>query len=202
MQFSHALIALVAAGLASAQLPDIPPCALSCFVDALGNDGCTSLTDFKCHCSKPELPGKITPCVEKSCPEISARVAVSNAVVEQCSKAGVPIELEPIVTEAPSTTAAPTEQPTETAEPSTEEPSEEPTEEPTAAPTEQPTETEAPTTAVPTGTGSGVPTGTGSYTVTGHPTASTPAEFPGAGSNIRANVGGIAAALLGLAAYL
>lgn len=29
MQFSHALVALVAAGLASAQLPDVPSCSVS-----------------------------------------------------------------------------------------------------------------------------------------------------------------------------
>nr|AVH85517.1 rCPA1 [synthetic construct] len=106
MQFSHALIALVAAGLASAQLPDIPPCALNCFVEALGNDGCTRLTDFKCHCSKPELPGQITPCVEEACP-LDARISVSNIVVDQCSKAGVPIDIPPV-----DTTAAP--EPSET----------------------------------------------------------------------------------------
>ncbi|EEP79919.1 hypothetical protein UREG_04761 [Uncinocarpus reesii 1704] len=109
MKFSHALFAFAAAGLASAQLPDIPPCALLCFVDALGNDGCSKLTDFKCHCSKPELPGKITPCVEKSCPDLEARISVSNIVVDQCSKAGVPISIPPVDTRVPTdtTTAAP-----------------------------------------------------------------------------------------------
>ncbi|OAX79681.1 hypothetical protein ACJ72_05999, partial [Emergomyces africanus] len=67
MQFSHALIALVAASLANAQLPEVPTCALSCFTEAVASDGCTPLTNFKCHCQVKELPGKITPCVEAAC---------------------------------------------------------------------------------------------------------------------------------------
>ncbi|EER25303.1 hypothetical protein D8B26_007929 [Coccidioides posadasii str. Silveira] len=102
MKFSHTLVALAAAGIASAQIPNIPPCALMCFIDALGNDGCEKLTDFKCHCAKPELPGKITPCVEKACPNIEARISVSNIVVDQCSKAGVPISIPPADTRTPT----------------------------------------------------------------------------------------------------
>ncbi|EEH22388.1 hypothetical protein PABG_04599 [Paracoccidioides brasiliensis Pb03] len=184
MQFSHALIALVAASLANAQLPDIPPCALSCFVDTLGNDGCSQLTDFECHCKKPELPGKITPCVEKSC-DVAAQSSVSNLVIKQCSSAGVPIKLPPIggggtTSSVPSVpTAQPTGKPTTT-----------PSSYPTANPSQVPT-----TSRLPSGTGSKpVPTPT--------PTPSRPPQFPGAGSNLNANVGGVAAALLAVAAYL
>ncbi|WEW56875.1 hypothetical protein PRK78_002330 [Emydomyces testavorans] len=195
MQFSHALIALVAAGLASAQLPDIPACSARCFYDALTTDGCSGLTDFKCHCTKPELPGKITPCVEQNCPELASRIAVSNIVVEQCSKAGVPIKLPPVDTRSSGGASS---------QPATSQPGSSSSGAPSSQPTSgspAPTSQQQPTSR-PNGTGSTRPTGTGSFTVTGRPTASTPATFPGAGSNVRANVGGVAAALLGLAAYL
>ncbi|EEH34109.1 proline rich antigen 2 [Paracoccidioides lutzii Pb01] len=184
MQFSHALIALVAASLANAQLPNIPPCALSCLVDALGNDGCSQLTDFECHCKKPELPGKITPCVEKSC-DVAAQSSVSNLVIKQCSSAGVPIKLPPIGGGGTTTSdpSVPTTKPT--GKPTTTSPSY-----PTTNPSEGPTV-------------SRIPSGTGSKPVpTSTPTTSRPAEFPGAGSNLNANIGGVAAALLAVAAYL
>ncbi|KAJ6010883.1 GPI-anchored CFEM domain protein B [Penicillium sp. IBT 35674x] len=101
MQFSHALIALVAAGLANAQLPDVPACSLNCFVSALTSDGCSGLTDFACHCAKPQLISDITPCVEKAC-KVADQASVSNVVVAQCSSAGVPISLAPILTTSAS----------------------------------------------------------------------------------------------------
>ncbi|KAF3490852.1 uncharacterized protein GIQ15_00369 [Arthroderma uncinatum] len=173
MKFSQAVVALAAASVATAQgLPDVPPCSLSCFVEALGGDGCSELTDFKCHCSKPELPGKITPCVKAACP-IEDQIIVSKAVVKQCSQAGNPISIPPVEesSSAPASTS----------------------EAPTASPTES---TPAPsTTAAPTGTGSpsgtgapGGPSGTGTFTNTGVPTQSTPI-YTGAASGLAANVG-------------
>ncbi|CEJ58053.1 Putative GPI anchored CFEM domain protein [Penicillium brasilianum] len=106
MKFSTTLIALVAAGLANAQLPDVPSCSLSCFVSALTTDGCSSLTDFACHCQKPALVSTITPCVQKAC-AVADQISVSNAVVAQCSSAGHPISVPPIeTTSAGSTTSA------------------------------------------------------------------------------------------------
>ncbi|EEQ91817.1 hypothetical protein RJZ56_000819 [Blastomyces dermatitidis] len=176
MQFSHALIALVAASLANAQLPDIPPCALNCFVEALAGDGCSSLTDFECHCKVPTLPGKITPCVEAAC-EPDAQSSVSNIVVSQCSAAGVPIELPPVGGSPTGSSAEPTDAPTDA---------------PTDSPTPTPTDGEQ--------TPSGVPSGTGSYTIPA-PTGSVP-PGEGAGSNLNTNIGGVAAAILAVAAYL
>lgn len=197
MHFSHALVALAAASFASAQLDDIPSCALSCFTEALGGDGCSKLTDFKCHCGKPELVGKVVPCVKKDC-DTEGQSSASAAVVSVCKSVGVPISVPPIGGDESSAPA--TESPTgsEPAPTGTEEPTEAPTEEPTEAPTE----TAPGTGGVPTGTGGGSPTGTGSLTMTGKPTASTPAEFPGAGSNVAPKIGGVAAAFLAVAAYL
>lgn len=48
---------------------------LNCFVSALNGDGCSSLTDFACHCQKPQLVRDITPCVKKAC-------AVSDQICE------------------------------------------------------------------------------------------------------------------------
>ncbi|KGO76344.1 Extracellular membrane protein, CFEM domain, fungi [Penicillium italicum] len=101
MKFSTTLIAFVAAGLASAQLPDVPACSLSCFLSALQGDGCSELLDFKCHCQKPELVTSIAPCVQKAC-EVKDQISVSNAVVGQCSSAGHPISIPPIETGASS----------------------------------------------------------------------------------------------------
>jgi hypothetical protein len=42
---------------------------LNCFLTALEGDGCSSLTDFACHCQKPSLVSEVTPCVKKSCDE-------------------------------------------------------------------------------------------------------------------------------------
>ncbi|KAF7717552.1 Uncharacterized protein PECH_006591 [Penicillium ucsense] len=109
MKFSATLIALVAAGVAHAQLPNVPACSLNCFVTALTTDGCSSLTDFACHCSKPQLVSTITPCVQKAC-KVPDQISVSNAVVAQCSSAGHPIVVPPIETasSAASTAAATT----------------------------------------------------------------------------------------------
>ncbi|QSS50780.1 proline-rich antigen [Histoplasma capsulatum var. duboisii H88] len=185
MQFSHALIALVAASLANAQLPDIPQCAFQCFAEALGSDGCSSVTDFACHCKVPTLPAKITPCVEAACPP-QDQASVSNLVVSQCSAAGVPIVLPPVGTgSATGSSAQPTGAPTESA---------------TGTPTPYPTESAPVTTPSVTEGQTPKPTGTGSYTIP-TPTGTVP-PAPGAGSNLNANIGGIAAALLALAAYL
>ncbi|KAI1917884.1 hypothetical protein LOZ12_000335 [Ophidiomyces ophidiicola] len=207
MQFSHALIALVAAGLANAQLPNVPSCSIQCFVSALGASGCSPITDFKCQCGKPELVGKIAPCVLSSCPAPSDQSAVSSAVSSVCSAAGVPIQV-PAVPGGPGQSSAPGSSAPAPSAPGSSAPA--PSAPGSSAPAPSvpgssapgvPT-TAAPTTAHPTSGVPGVPSGTGSYTTTGRPTASTPAQFPGAGSNVRANVGGVAAVLLAVAAYL
>lgn len=200
MHFSHALVALAAASFASAQLDDIPSCALSCFTEALGGDGCSKLTDFKCHCGKTELVDKVVPCVKKDCDK-DGQSSASAAVVSVCKAAGVPISVPPIGGDDDSSSAAPT--PTGSSSSGSAEPTgDSSSEEPTDAPTDAPTETAPPSGGVPTGTGGSTATGTGSLTMTGKPTASTPAEFPGAGSNIAPKIGGVAAAFLAVAAYL
>ncbi|KAB8238078.1 hypothetical protein ETB97_006098 [Aspergillus alliaceus] len=104
MQLFHGLI-LLFASLAAAQFPDIPPCAINCLVGPLTKDGCPSLTDFACHCQKPDLVSQVTPCVSQSCglPEQSS---VSKLVVAQCSSAGYPISVPNpgAPTSAPATT--------------------------------------------------------------------------------------------------
>ncbi|OQD76706.1 hypothetical protein PENDEC_c004G00793 [Penicillium decumbens] len=115
MQFSTALIALVAAGLANAQLPNVPACSLNCFVSALTSDGCSTLTDFACHCQKPALVSTITPCVQKACP-VADQISVSSVVVAQCSSAGHPISVPSIepTTAAGTTTTESSSTPAET----------------------------------------------------------------------------------------
>ena len=66
MKYSIAALGLIAT-LAVAQLPNIPICSQACFLTALSTDGCTSITDFKCHCSKTGLTAQIVPCINAAC---------------------------------------------------------------------------------------------------------------------------------------
>ncbi|KAL5364919.1 CFEM domain-containing protein [Aspergillus floccosus] len=111
MYLFHLTAIFLAAGLAYGQLPDIPQCALQCFVTALTQDGCSQLTDFACHCQKPQLVGSVTPCVQQNCPDINQQASVSNVVVSQCSQVGHPISVPPV---KPTTTAAATTTPAPT----------------------------------------------------------------------------------------
>ncbi|KAK2767681.1 hypothetical protein FQN54_003839 [Arachnomyces sp. PD_36] len=95
MQFSLAFLALAASSLVAAQLPPVPQCSLNCFSSALTSDGCSGLTDFKCHCQKPALKQKITPCVKEACSKAD-QSKVSNVVVSVCKSVGEPIQLPPV----------------------------------------------------------------------------------------------------------
>jgi hypothetical protein len=88
---SFGIVALFAS-VAFAQLNDIPPCALNCFLGPLSSDGCTNLLDFACHCQKPQLIPAVQPCVEKAC--TPAEVATVLSVVSKtCADAGFPISV-------------------------------------------------------------------------------------------------------------
>ncbi|EAT77550.1 hypothetical protein HBI56_197190 [Parastagonospora nodorum] len=85
------IIALASVG--SAQLGNIPSCALSCFIGPLGSDGCSSLTDFKCHCQKgAQLLSSVQPCVQGAC-SASDQASTISAVQKTCQDAGAPIEI-------------------------------------------------------------------------------------------------------------
>ncbi|ORY13523.1 hypothetical protein BCR34DRAFT_599872 [Clohesyomyces aquaticus] len=106
-----AFIAL--ASVASAQLDNIPSCALSCFLATLTADGCSSITDFACHCKKSDsLFASVTPCVQKAC-SAADQATVITAVEGTCKAAGVPITVPqpssaaPVSSAAPSTSASP-----------------------------------------------------------------------------------------------
>ncbi|KAJ5178558.1 uncharacterized protein N7500_001257 [Penicillium coprophilum] len=201
MKFSTTLIAFAAAGLASAQLPDVPACSLTCFLSALGGDGCSELLDFKCHCKKTELVSNITPCVEKAC-EYEDRISVSNAVVNQCSSAGVPISIAPIETGAETTTAAEPTKASSTPAPTTAKPTESAGESSSAAESSSAVETSSSTaTTTVIGSSSGVATSTPLVTKTGSaPASSSSPAFNGAGS-VKGNMAGVAA-LAAAAAYV
>lgn len=86
MRFTQVTAALAITGLASAQIPDVPSCSLQCFLDSLNSDGCSNLTDFACHCTKPQLPEEITPCVEKACSEAEQSGKLSSTHLFQMTK--------------------------------------------------------------------------------------------------------------------
>ncbi|OCK86488.1 CFEM-domain-containing protein, partial [Lepidopterella palustris CBS 459.81] len=90
-----AAIALALASVATAQLANIPNCALNCFVNALTTDGCSGLTDFACHCKKTDLISNVTPCVQAAC-SADDQAKVITAVEGTCASAGVPISVPPV----------------------------------------------------------------------------------------------------------
>ncbi|KAL1971357.1 hypothetical protein VTN77DRAFT_309 [Rasamsonia byssochlamydoides] len=202
MQFSHALIALVAAGLANAQFPNIPTCSINCLVTALSNDGCSSLTDFACHCEKPNLVSEVTPCVQKAC-SVADQSAVSSVVVSECSAAGHPISVPPVGSGS-STSPAASSSPSETVTPSvsaqdSSSASATATGSSSAVPTPVVGSSPAPMISAPspTVTGSSNSTGAGSSSSA---SPSTPI-FTGAASNVMSNMGGVAGAVAAVAAY-
>jgi len=94
------------ASLAYAQLPNVPPCSLQCFTTALTTDGCSGLTDFKCHCSKPQLAAQIEPCIIKSCKATSDQQAVLSIVSSVCSSVGEPVTIDTAAAAGGASTSA------------------------------------------------------------------------------------------------
>ncbi|KAI9756896.1 MAG: hypothetical protein M4579_003650 [Chaenotheca gracillima] len=92
MKYSVPALALFAALVSSQSLPDVPTCSLACFTTALTSDGCSSLTDFKCHCSKPQLVSQIQPCVNKACSPADQQ-KVTDTVMSTCESVGEPIAI-------------------------------------------------------------------------------------------------------------
>ncbi|KAK3204073.1 hypothetical protein GRF29_106g1557850 [Pseudopithomyces chartarum] len=187
------------AGVASAQLGDLPQCSLQCFLTALAGDGCSQLTDFKCHCEKSDsLLSSVTPCVQDAC-TADEQAEVIKGVQDTCASAGVTISVpNPAETEAPASS-------------SVAESSAEPT--PTETVTEAPASTEAPeSTEAPAATEtssymipepssalsspSGAPTPSANGTVPSGTPAPSTSLFPGAASRT-----GAAAGLIGAAAF-
>lgn len=93
MKTINVALTFALATVATAQLDNIPQCALPCLLTALSSDGCPSLTDFKCHCEKAStLFATALPCVQRSCP--AAQQAETIAAVEgACKAAGVPVQV-------------------------------------------------------------------------------------------------------------
>ncbi|KAF1955609.1 hypothetical protein CC80DRAFT_505481 [Byssothecium circinans] len=84
-----ALISL--ASVATAQLDNLPWCALSCFLTPLSTDGCAMLDDFACHCQKSEsLFAAVVPCVQEAC-SVEDQATAIEAVESTCAAAGVTI---------------------------------------------------------------------------------------------------------------
>ncbi|KAL2130386.1 hypothetical protein VTI74DRAFT_6531 [Chaetomium olivicolor] len=90
MKTSFAAIALALASFAFAQLPNVPYCAITCFIDALSTDGCSSLTDFACHCEKTEVVAEVMSCVQGAC-TAHDQAKVITAIESLCGSAGVAV---------------------------------------------------------------------------------------------------------------
>lgn len=178
MKTSFAAIAVALASVASAQLADIPSCALQCFIDALSSDGCSSLTDFACHCKETSLIPTVEPCVQKAC-SAADQAKVITAVEGTCASAGVPITISvPATSAAAAASSAPARY--------------------SSAPVSSAAASSEPASSV-AGTGSLV-TATPSHN--GTVATATPSQFTGAAAQATQAVGIVAAAALALAAAL
>ncbi|KAF2995802.1 hypothetical protein E8E13_000482 [Curvularia kusanoi] len=92
------------ASVATAQLDNIPKCALSCFLGPLGSDGCGDLLDFACHCKQgSKLLSSVQPCVQGACSADDQKATIAG-VEKTCAGAGVPIEIP----DTPGSSATPT----------------------------------------------------------------------------------------------
>ncbi|KAI9930521.1 hypothetical protein ASPWEDRAFT_27041 [Aspergillus wentii DTO 134E9] len=210
MQLSRALFVLTAAGLASAQIPDVPNCSLNCFISGLTGDGCSQLTDFACHCQKPSLVDTITPCVQKAC-DVEDQSSVSNIVVSECSAAGHPISVPPIGAATTSAESSATTTESSSGAGSATHTSVTVTPTPTGTQTSSHIGSSSPVTSPPSSSGSATPTGSssanhsgsvsGSASASSSESASTsPPIFTGAASNVKGSLAGIAAAAAAAAA--
>ncbi|KAL6706756.1 hypothetical protein ACN47E_005092 [Coniothyrium glycines] len=104
---TFAIAAIALASVATAQLDNIPSCALNCFIGPLTSDGCAALTDFKCHCEKGEsLLASVTPCVQGAC-SAADQAATISAVESTCQAAGAPISIPDPSAAVSSAVAAP-----------------------------------------------------------------------------------------------
>ncbi|KAH6615390.1 hypothetical protein C7974DRAFT_380229 [Boeremia exigua] len=106
---TFALTSIVAlATVATAQLSNIPACALQCFIGPLTSDGCAGLTDFACHCKQgAKLLSTVQPCVQGACTADDQATTIA-AVEKTCQDAGVPIEIPDATSAASSAVASAT----------------------------------------------------------------------------------------------
>ncbi|PKY06114.1 CFEM-domain-containing protein [Aspergillus campestris IBT 28561] len=201
-----AFASVLAAALVSAQtLPDIPGCSMQCFLDALMNDGCPGLMDFGCHCQKPELVSKVTPCVKSSC-GIPEQATVSDVVMKQCASAGHAISIPPVGEATPTATATSS---TDTASSSVSPPSNTMSSSGTGAVTETPSGAGSMTLPTESSTGGPQPgssntaspthktsTSSTSSTMPGqtHSGGAAPPVFTGDATHVKHNIAGVAAA--------
>ncbi|KAK6508897.1 hypothetical protein TWF481_003665 [Arthrobotrys musiformis] len=135
MKTSGILAVAAGAALAAAQLDQIPTCALTCAITALGSTGC-SQTDIACICQASSFLTGILGCIQGTCTPSEIEQTLGAAQV-LCAGAGVTIT---VPGSEPTTTAAPEPEPTTTEEELTTAPGLSTT----AAPEPEPTTTEEP----------------------------------------------------------
>ncbi|PSN73263.1 GPI anchored CFEM domain-containing protein [Corynespora cassiicola Philippines] len=188
------------ASVASAQLDNLPSCALTCFLEPLQNDGCSSLSDFACHCEQADtLIASVQPCVQGAC-SAEDQATVISGVEEICAGAGVPVTLpDPNASSAPGS-ATPTPEPSSEAPSATPTPTPEPTEDVSSAVSSAVASASSAVESIASSIASVLPTITGGN-ATGSATPSpTISEFTGAAAQATKAVGVIGAAALAMLA--
>jgi hypothetical protein len=91
MKVSSVLTVLAAATAVSAQLDQIPPCALTCAISSLGSTGCGQ-TDIACICKSSSFITGLTPCVQASCSAADFEKTIKAATV-LCAQGGVTLSI-------------------------------------------------------------------------------------------------------------
>lgn len=105
------IVAFTAFAAAQNTITDLPACALTCLISAIGGLGC-DVTDFACSCKKADqLTPVVTPCVQAACTDVADQTKTITVLSGICAAAGFPIEVP--APPASSTTAV---HPTSTAE--------------------------------------------------------------------------------------
>ncbi|KAF3942078.1 hypothetical protein ABW19_dt0203501 [Dactylella cylindrospora] len=102
-----AVAAGLTASIVSAQLENLPSCALTCALSSIGTSGCDT-TDIACICSATAFVTALVPCVQAACSAAEYEQTV-QAASGLCSAAGVTLSIPTATgsTSAPASSSEP-----------------------------------------------------------------------------------------------
>ncbi|KAJ9503777.1 hypothetical protein LTR99_002539 [Exophiala xenobiotica] len=91
MRFTIASVGLFALFAAAQDLSSLPPCAVTCALNAIGATGCAA-TDAKCICTATSFLSGVQSCISTAC-NATDQAATLQFAVTFCGSAGVSITL-------------------------------------------------------------------------------------------------------------
>ena len=86
MKFSTSVTVAAIVGLAAAQVPNLPPCALNCLVQGGAAQTACQLTEFKCLCASPDFVKGALACAQKACTSEADQAAGKYCLMKYVSK--------------------------------------------------------------------------------------------------------------------